>query len=103
MFREDALIANIENNIPLAVLIDADNANPKIIEGLLAEIAKLGNASLKRIYGDWTTPNLGQWKAALLEHSIQPVQQFGYTSGKNATDNAMIIDAMDLLYTGPFL
>lgn len=97
------MIATLENNIPLAVLIDADNANPKIIEGLLAEIAKLGNASVKRIYGDWTTPNLGQWKDALLEHSIQPMQQFRYTSGKNATDSAMIIDAMDLLYTGPFV
>ena len=86
----------------LAVLIDADNANPAIIEGLLAEVAKLGVASVKRIYGDWTTPGLGKWKANLLEHSIQPIQQFAYTSGKNATDSAMIIDAMDLLYTGTF-
>jgi uncharacterized LabA/DUF88 family protein len=91
-----------EGNASLAVLIDADNANPKIIEGLLAEIAKLGVASVKRIYGDWTTPNLGPWKTVLLEHSIHPVQQFRYTTGKNATDSAMIIDAMDLLYTGPF-
>lgn len=97
------LTANVENNISLVVLIDADNANPKVIEGLLAEVAKLGNASVKRIYGDWTTPNLGQWKGTLLEHSIQPVQQFRYTSGKNSTDSAMIIDAMDLLYTGPFM
>jgi uncharacterized LabA/DUF88 family protein len=97
------LAASAEINSPLAVLIDADNANPKIIEGLLAEVTKLGNASVKRIYGDWTTPNLGQWKAALLEHSIQPIQQFRYTTGKNATDSAMIIDAMDLLYTGPFV
>lgn len=86
----------------LAVLIDADNANPAIIEGLLSEVAKLGVASVKRIYGDWTTPSLGKWKAALLEHSIQPIQQFAYTSGKNATDSAMIIDAMDLLYAGDF-
>jgi uncharacterized LabA/DUF88 family protein len=86
----------------LAVLIDADNASPAIIDGLLAEIAGFGTASVKRIYGDWTKPNLGGWKAVLLEHSIQPIQQFGYTSGKNATDSAMIIDAMDLLYTGPF-
>ncbi|MEE3157723.1 MAG: NYN domain-containing protein, partial [Pseudomonadota bacterium] len=83
----------------LAVLIDADNANPAIVEGLLAEVAKLGVASVKRIYGDWTTPSLGKWKASLLEHSIQPIQQFAYTSGKNATDSAMIIDAMDLLYS----
>jgi uncharacterized LabA/DUF88 family protein len=86
----------------LAVLIDADNANPSITEGLLAEIAKYGVASVKRIYGDWTTPQLGGWKAVLLEHSIQPIQQFRYTTGKNATDSAMIIDAMDLLYTRRF-
>lgn len=90
------------NEIPLAVLIDADNANPNIVDGLLSEVAKLGIASVKRIYGDWTTPNLGGWKSVLLEHSIQPIQQFRYTVGKNATDSAMIIDAMDLLYTGPF-
>lgn len=91
-----------ENNASLAVLIDADNANPAIIEGLLAEVAKLGVTSVKRIYGNWTTPNLGQWKSVLLDYSIQPIQQFSYTSGKNATDSAMIIDAMDLLYTGTF-
>lgn len=91
-----------ELNSSLAVLIDADNARPSIIEGLLSEIAKLGIASVKRIYGDWTTPNLGQWKQVLLEHSIQPIQQFRYTTGKNATDSAMIIDAMDLLYMGHF-
>lgn len=68
----------------------------------MAEVAKLGVASVKRIYGDWTTPNLGQWKQVLLEHSIQPIQQFRYTAGKNATDSAMIIDAMDLLYAGHF-
>ncbi|NCD26190.1 MAG: NYN domain-containing protein [Deltaproteobacteria bacterium] len=89
-------------NASLTVLIDADNANPAIVDGLLAEVAKLGVASVKRIYGDWTTPNLGPWKQALLEHSIQPIQQFRYTTGKNATDSAMIIDAMDLLYTGHF-
>ena len=86
----------------LSVLIDADNTQPSITEGLLSEIAKYGVASVKRIYGDWTTPNLGGWKAVLLEHSIQPIQQFRYTVGKNATDTAMIIDAMDLLYTGRF-
>ena len=91
-----------ENNATLAVLIDADNAQAAIIENLLTEIAKFGVASVKRIYGDWTTPNLGQWKNTLLEHSIQPIQQFRYTTGKNATDSAMIIDAMDLLYTDTF-
>ncbi len=91
-----------DNNAALAVLIDADNASPAIVEGLLTEIAKIGVASVKRIYGDWTTPNLGSWKQTLLEHSIQPIQQFRYTTGKNATDSAMIIDAMDLLYEGHF-
>jgi uncharacterized LabA/DUF88 family protein len=86
----------------LAVLIDADNAQPLITEGLLSEVAKYGLASVKRIYGDWTTPSLTGWKSVLLEHSIQPVQQFRYTTGKNATDSAMIIDAMDLLYTKNF-
>lgn len=93
--------ANPENP-SLAVLIDADNTSASIIEGLLAEVARLGVASVKRIYGDWTTPQLGSWKAVLLENSIQPIQQFGYTTGKNATDSALIIDAMDLLYTGFF-
>ncbi|MBZ0223252.1 MAG: NYN domain-containing protein [Dokdonella sp.] len=86
----------------LAVLIDADNARPGVIEGLLGEIAKYGTAHVKRIYGDWTLPNLGGWKEVLLRHSIQPIQQFRYTVGKNATDSAMIIDAMDLLYGGRF-
>jgi uncharacterized LabA/DUF88 family protein len=86
----------------LAVLIDADNAQPSITEGLLSEVAKYGVASVKRIYGDWTTPSLSGWKSVLLEHSIQPIQQFRYTVGKNATDSAMIIDAMDLLYTKRF-
>jgi hypothetical protein len=86
----------------LAVLIDADNVRPGIVEGLLAEIDKYGTANVKRIYGDWTLPNLGGWKATLLKYSIQPMQQFRYTVGKNATDGAMMIDAMDLLYTGSF-
>ena len=86
----------------LAVLIDADNAQPAIVEGLLAEVAKYGTANVKRIYGNWTSEKLKGWKATLLEHSIQPMQQFDYTTGKNATDSAMIIDAMDLLYTGNF-
>ena len=86
----------------LAVLIDADNAQPSITDALLSEVAKYGLASVKRIYGDWTTPSLSGWKSVLLEHSIHPVQQFRYTVGKNATDSAMIIDAMDLLNTGRF-
>lgn len=83
----------------LAVIIDADNSQPSIIEGLMEEIAKYGVASVKRIYGDWTDTRLKGWKSHLLGHGIQPMQQFGYTVGKNSTDSAMIIDAMDLLYT----
>ncbi len=86
----------------LAVLIDADNTQPSIAAALLAEIAKYGVASVKRIYGDWTTDSLKGWKKVLLGHAIQPIQQFSYTVGKNATDSRMIIDAMDLLYTGRF-
>ncbi len=86
----------------LAVLIDADNAQPSITEALMSEIAKFGTASVKRIYGDWTKPSLNSWKTVLLECSIQPIQQFRYTVKKNATDSAMIIDAMDLLYTRRF-
>ena len=86
----------------LAVLIDADNAPAAIVEGLFEEIARYGTASVKRIYGDWTKPNLGGWKKVLLDYSIQPIQQFAYTSGKNATDSSLIIDAMDLLYTRRF-
>ena len=92
----------MENTDKLAVLIDADNAQPSIVDGLLGEIANYGVASVKRIYGDWTAPGLKGWKEVLLQHSIQPIQQFAYTKGKNATDSAMIIDAMDLLYTDNF-
>ena len=88
-----------QGQLKLAVLVDADNTQASIVEGLLAEIAKYGVASVKRIYGDWTSTNLRSWKDKLLEYAIQPVQQFAYTTGKNATDSAMIIDAMDLLYT----
>jgi len=91
-----------DKSATLAILIDGDNASPKIISGLLAEVAKYGVAGVRRIYGDWTKPNLAGWKSSLLEHSIQPIQQFAYTTGKNATDGAMIIDAMDLLYSGRF-
>lgn len=85
----------------LAVLIDADNTSADIIEPLLAEIAKYGISSVKRIYGDWSN-GLNKWKEALLPHAIIPVQQFAYTKGKNATDMAMVIDAMDLLYSNTF-
>jgi uncharacterized LabA/DUF88 family protein len=91
-----------ENTARLAVLIDADNAQPSITMGLLAEVAKYGTAHVKRAYGDWTGPNLRGWKDQLLAQSIQPIQQFAYTKGKNATDAAMVIDAMDLLYSGRF-
>lgn len=91
-----------ESSSKLAVLIDADNARPAIVGGLLAEVAKYGTAHVKRIYGDWTKPDLNGWKDVLLKHSIQPIQQFRYTVGKNATDSAMIIDAMDLLYSGRY-
>ena len=91
-----------ENTARLAVLIDADNAQPSITEGLLAEVAKYGTAHVKRAYGDWTATNLRGWKDQLLAQSIQPIQQFAYTRGKNATDAAMVIDAMDLLYSGRF-
>jgi hypothetical protein len=83
----------------LAVLIDADNARPSAVEGLLAEAAKHGVAGVRRIHGGWTTPNLAGWKAVLLDHSIQLVQRFRDTVGKNATDSATVIDAMDLLHS----
>jgi uncharacterized LabA/DUF88 family protein len=94
-------MANVTTH-KLVVLIDADNARPAIVEGLLAEVAKYGTAHVKRIFGDWTKPDLNGWKEVLLRHSIQPIQQFRYTVGKNATDSAMIIDAMDLLYAERF-
>jgi uncharacterized LabA/DUF88 family protein len=93
---------NNEHAQKLVVLIDADNAQPSIVEALLAEIAKYGTSSVRRIYGDWTGTHLKGWKEVLLMHSIQPIQQFRYTVGKNSTDTAMIIDAMDLLYTNRF-
>lgn len=83
-----------------AVLIDADNVSAKYIKSILDEISNYGVATYKRIYGDWTRPNTSSWKDLLLENSITPVQQYGYTVGKNATDSAMIIDAMDILYSG---
>jgi uncharacterized LabA/DUF88 family protein len=86
-------------DLKLAVIIDADNVPSGNVKGLMEEIAKYGVPTFKRIYGDWTKPNLAGWKSILLENAITPVQQYGYTSGKNSTDSAMIIDAMDILYT----
>ena len=82
----------------LAVLIDADNAPRTALKAIMAEIAVYGTPTIKRIYGDWTTPNMATWKPLLLENAITPIQQYSYTTGKNSTDSAMIIDAMDLLY-----
>lgn len=87
-------------NQKLAVLIDADNAQASVIQELLAEVSRYGTATIKRAYGDWTTQNLRSWKDVLHTMAIQPIQQFSYTSGKNATDSALIIDAMDVLHTG---
>ncbi len=84
----------------LAVLIDGDNIPAGYLKVMLEEIAKYGNPTMKRIYGDWTRPNLNHWKKRLLDTAIVPIQQYSYTSGKNATDSAMIIDAMDILYSG---
>lgn len=86
-------------DLKLAVLIDGDNIPSKYIKEMMEEIAKYGTPTIKRIYGDWTKPQLGKWKAILLENAITPIQQYGYTIGKNATDSAMIIDAMDILYS----
>lgn len=98
----ESIPKSVERQMKLAVLIDADNAQPVAIQGLLDEIARYGIASVKRIYGDWTSQSMNGWKEKLLTHSIQPIQQFPYTTGKNATDSALIIDAMDLLHTGKF-
>ena len=99
------LVAKIESEEPtlrLAVLIDADNAQAAVIEGLLGEIARFGEATVKRIYGDFTAPTSSSWRKVLQRYAIKPVQQFAYTAGKNATDSTLIIDAMDLLYTRNF-
>lgn len=87
-------------DLNLAVLIDGDNIPSAYVKEMMEEIAKYGNPTIKRIYGDWTNPRLGKWKQVLLENAITPIQQYGYTAGKNATDSAMIIDAMDILYSG---
>ena len=87
------------NNLQIAVLIDADNIPYKSIKGILEEVIRYGTPTIKRIYGDWTNQRLSGWKPLLLENAISPIQQYGYTTGKNATDSALIIDAMDMLYT----
>jgi hypothetical protein len=89
-------------HLRLAVLIDADNAQAAVIEALLAEVARFGDATVRRIYGDFTAPTSASWKKVLQRNAIKPVQQFAYSTGKNATDSTLIIDAMDLLYTGNF-
>ena len=89
-----------DRSLRLAVLIDADNASRTAMRNVMDEIAVYGTPTIKRIYGDWTTPNMASWKPILLENAITPIQQYSYTTGKNSTDSAMIIDAMDILYTG---
>lgn len=97
--KEVTMAGKNESDVRLAVLIDADNISATYIKPMMLEIARYGNPTIKRIYGDWTKPQLGPWKQVLLDNAISPVQQFGYTSGKNATDSSLIIDAMDILYT----
>ena len=94
------VLNNATNDVRLAVLIDADNVPPHNVQAMMEEIARYGTPTIKRIYGDWTRPSLTQWKSHLLDHAISPIQQFSYTSGKNSTDSALIIDAMDILYAG---
>jgi hypothetical protein len=91
-----------DTHLRLAVLIDADNAQAAVIEALLAEVARFGDATVRRIYGDFTAPTSASWKKVLQRNAIKPVQQFAYSTGKNSTDSTLIIDAMDLLYTGNF-
>jgi uncharacterized LabA/DUF88 family protein len=93
---------NINENKRFTLLIDADNAQAKAIDAILTEAARYGDVTSRRCYGDWTSPQSKSWKEVLNKHAIQPMQQFAYTVGKNATDSALIIDAMDLLYTGKF-
>ncbi len=90
----------MNTELKLAVLIDGDNIPSKYVKEMMEEIAKYGNPTIKRIYADWTKPQLNKWKEVLLQNAINPIQQYSYTTGKNATDSAMIIDAMDILYTG---
>ncbi|MDG2432445.1 NYN domain-containing protein [Flavobacterium sp.] len=93
-------MSQLTKELKLAVLIDADNVPYSNVKGMMEEITKFGTPTTKRIYADWTRPNANGWKGVLLEHAITPIQQYSYTSGKNSSDSALIIDAMDLLYTG---
>ena len=93
-------VREVAERTHMALLIDGDNAQPSLIEPILAEAVKYGTTAIRRIYGDWTAPEMSGWKAALQGHAFQPEQQFRYTTGKNATDSALIIDAMDLLHSG---
>ncbi|HMO62076.1 MAG TPA: NYN domain-containing protein [Ferruginibacter sp.] len=91
---------DLQKDIRLAVLIDADNVPYSNVKGMMEEITKYGTPTFKRIYGDWTKPTVSGWKGVLLENAITPIQQYSYTSGKNSSDSALIIDAMDILYSG---
>lgn len=91
---------NRDGDRRIAMLIDGDNAQYKLIELMLEEVSRYGTVTVRRAYGDWTQPNLANWRSVMLTHAIQPIQQWRYTTGKNATDSALIIDAMDLLYSG---
>jgi uncharacterized LabA/DUF88 family protein len=88
-----------ESKFNIAVLIDGDNAQPKLIKELLGEVSKYGKATIRRIYGDWTTPQMSSWKEIVNQYSINPIQKFSYTTGKNSTDSSLIIDAMDILHS----
>ena len=100
MGRKRGFYISMASDKKFAVLIDADNVSDKYIKFILDEVTNDGIATYKRIYGDWTSPALVSWKKVLLDHSVMPIQQYSYTSGKNSTDSAMIIDAMDILYSG---
>ena len=93
-------MTNDIKNLRLAVLIDADNVPRNSMKAIMEEAAIYGTPTIKRIYGDWTSPNVASWKSLLLENAVTPIQQYSYTTGKNSTDSAMIIDAMDILYEG---
>ncbi len=93
------IVPNIDASKRLAVLIDADNVPRGTLAGIMQEVAIYGTPTIKRIYGDWTGPHIAGWKNSLLENAVTPIQQYSYTTGKNSTDSAMIIDAMDILYT----
>ena len=89
----------MESKFNIAVLIDGDNAQPKLIKEILEEVSKYGKATIRRIYGDWTSQQMNSWKTIINQHSISPIQKFAYTTGKNSTDSSMIIDAMDILHS----